>query len=298
MQVRPAGKPETEAMSHLSILPGDLSPLEMNALLCGGVAPRPIALASTISLAGIRNLSPFSFFNAFGSNPPTVAFAPNRRARDGTVKHTYLNAVATGEFVIAAVSHAMLHQMNVASAEWPDGVDEFPKCGLLPVRARFVKPDLVEESPFQMECRLRQVVELGSGPGSGLLLIGEVLAFRVREDCFSGGILHPDLLDLVGRNGGAYYTRASGPAVFEVPKPSGHPLGYDALPRDLKLSHVLTGNDLGQLANSPALPDLSAPVRKPGDPVSPTRIDHAIRRALAAHDLKEAWRLVALRLQA
>ncbi|NWJ40728.1 MAG: flavin reductase family protein [Geothrix sp.] len=284
-------------MSHRTILPGDLSPIETNALLCGGVAPRPIALASTISAKGVRNLSPFSFFNAFGSNPPTVAFAPNRRGRDGTVKHTYLNAVATGEFVIAAVSHAMLHPMNVASAEWPDGVDEFPKCGLTPVPARFVEPALVGESPFQMECRLKQVVELGAGPGSGLMLIGEVLAFHVREDCFVDGILHPDALDLVGRNGGAFYTRASGAAVFEVPKPASRPIGYDALPAPLKASRVLTGNDLGQLANSPVLPDLSAARRKPGDPIAPAGLDHAIHQALATGDLAEAWRLAGLRLQ-
>jgi len=284
-------------MSHLTILPSDLGPMETNALLCGGVAPRPIALASTLSEGGVRNLSPFSFFNAFGSNPPTVAFAPNRRGRDGTVKHTYLNAVATGEFVIAAVSHAMLHQMNVASAEWPDGVDEFPKSGLTPLPARLVKPALVAESPFQMECRLQQVVELGSGPGSGLLLIGQVLAFHVREDCFQDGILHPDALDLVGRNGGAFYTRASGAAVFQVPKPAGNPIGYDALPEVLKQSHVLTGNDLGLLANSPALPDLAAVTRKPEDPLAAAGLDHAIRRALAAGDRDEAWRLVGLRVR-
>lgn len=285
-------------MSHRTILPGDLSPIETNALLCGGVAPRPIALASTVSAAGVRNLSPFSFFNAFGSNPPTVAFAPNRRGRDGTVKHTYLNAVATGEFVIAAVSHAMLHQMNLASAEWPDGVDEFPRCGLAPVPATIVKPALVEESPFQMECRLQQVVELGRGPGSGLMLIGEVLAFHVREDCFVEGVLLPDALDLVGRNGGAFYTRASGAAVFEVPKPASRPIGYDALPAALKASRILTGNDLGQLANSPALPDFMAPARQPGDPASPGELDLAIQRALARHDLPEAWRLVGLRISA
>jgi flavin reductase (DIM6/NTAB) family NADH-FMN oxidoreductase RutF len=285
-------------MSRRTILPGELSPIEANALLCGGVAPRPIALASTISPQGVRNLSPFSFFNAFGSNPPTVAFAPNRRGRDGTVKHTYLNAVATGEFVIAAVSHAMLHQMNVASAEWPDGVDEFPKCGLTPGTAQLVKPALVGESPFQMECRLQQVVELGTGPGSGLMLIGEVLAFHVREDCFRNGVLHPDPLDLVGRNGGAFYTRASGAAVFEVPKPAGRPLGYDALPEALKQSAILTGNDLGRLANSPGLPDLGAMARKPGDPIAAAVLDQAIRNALAQDLLDEAWRLVGLRLKA
>ncbi|HJW43746.1 MAG TPA: flavin reductase family protein [Geothrix sp.] len=283
-------------MTHRTIHPAELSPVETNALLCGGVAPRPIALASTISREGVRNLSPFSFYNAFGSNPPTVAFAPNRRGRDGTVKHTYLNAVATGEFVIAAVSHAMLHQMNVASAEWPDGVDEFPKCGLSPVPALHVEPALVGESPFQMECRLQQVVELGSGPGSGLMLIGEVLAFHVREDCYIDGVLHPNRLDLVGRNGGAYYTRASGTAVFQVPKPAGKPLGYDALPEVLKQSRVLTGNNLGQLANSPDLPDLEAMTRQPGDPLGAAGLDHAIRRALAAGDLAEAWRLVGLRV--
>lgn len=278
------------------ILPADLSPMETNALLCGGVAPRPIALASTLSKEGVRNLSPFSFFNAFGSNPPTVAFAPNRRGRDGTVKHSYLNAVATGEFVLAAVSHAMLHQMNVASAEWPDGVDEFPKCGLTPLPARLVKPALVEESPFQMECRLKQVVELGGGPGSGLMLIGEVLAFHVQEACFVGGLLHPDALDLVGRNGGAFYTRASGAAVFQVPKPAGRPLGYDALPEALRQSHILSGNNLGQLANSPGLPDLFAMARKPGDPSTADELDLAIQRSLASNDLAEAWRLAGLRV--
>ncbi len=283
-------------MSHRTILPADLGSIETNALLCGGVGPRPIALASTLSAEGIRNLSPFSFFNAFGSNPPTVAFAPNRRGRDGTVKHTYLNAVATGEFVIAGVSHAMVHQMNVASAEWADGVDEFPKCGLTPRPARLVKPALVEESPFQMECRLQQVVELGSGPGSGLMLIGQVLAFHVREDCFSDGILHPDRLDLVGRNGGAWYTRASGKALFQLPKPAAKPIGYDALPEVLKQSRILTGNDLGQLANNAELPDLSAAAPWPGDATTPEGLDRAIQRALGAGDIEEAWRLVGLRI--
>jgi flavin reductase (DIM6/NTAB) family NADH-FMN oxidoreductase RutF len=268
----------------------------VNALLCGGVGPRPIALASTISREGVRNLAPFSFFNAFGSNPPMVAFAPNRRARDGTVKHTYLNAVATGEFVIAAVTFAMLQQMNVASAEYPDGVDEFPKAGLTPLAASLVKPALVGESPFQMECRLHQEVELGKGPGSGLMLIGEVLAFHVREDCLEGATLHPDRLDLVGRNGGAWYTRASGAALLEIAKPVGRPIGYDALPAVLRASRILTGNDLGRLANCLEMPDPALALEKLGDPADPESLERSLAAALEREDLPEAWRLVGRRL--
>jgi flavin reductase (DIM6/NTAB) family NADH-FMN oxidoreductase RutF len=284
-------------MAFRTILPGQLSPLQTGALLTGGVGPRPIALASTRSLAGVRNLAPFSFFNAFGSNPPMVAFAPNRRGRDGTVKHTYLNAIATREFVIAAVSHAMVQQMNVASAEYPEGVDEFVKAGFTGSPALRVKPDLVAESPFQMECRLHQVVELGAGPGSGLLLVGEVLAFHGREDCFQGDALDPGRLDLVGRNGGSWYTRASGAALFELPKPTGHPIGYDALPGPLRASAILTGNDLGRLANSAELPDLGRAERREGDPVDLPGLERAIQKALLAEDLPEAWRLAGVRLR-
>jgi flavin reductase (DIM6/NTAB) family NADH-FMN oxidoreductase RutF len=256
------------------------------------VGPRPIALASTVSDAGVRNLAPFSFFNAFGSNPPMVAFAPNRRGRDGTVKHTYLNATATGEFVIAAVSHAMVQQMNVASAEYAAGVDEFVKSGLTPLPASLVRPALVAESPFQMECRLFREVELGTGPGSGLMLIGEVVAFHVDETRMRDGILDPGLLDLVGRNGGAFYTRASGAALLEIAKPVGQPLGYDALPAVLKASRILTGNDLGRLANSAAMPDPGLSSTALGDPVDGEGLERAIQAALAREDLPEAWRLV------
>lgn len=284
-------------MSLRTILPADLDPIATNALLCGGVGPRPIALVSTVSAEGVRNLAPFSFFNAFGSNPPMVAFAPNRRGRDGTVKHTYLNATATGEFVIAAVNHGMLQQMNVASAEYPEGVDEFGMSGLTPGTAIRVKPALVLESPFQMECRLHQVVELGQGPGSGLLLLGEVVAFHAREEAFVDGILHPDRLDLVGRLGGAFYARASGAAVFQVAKPVGRPIGWEALPEVLRASRILTGNDLGRLANSAELPDLKAAEPRPGDPEGIEALERAIQAALRHEDLGEAWRLVALRVK-
>lgn len=282
-------------MATRTILAEELNPIETNALLCGGIGPRPIALASTVSSEGLRNLAPFSFFNAFGSNPPMVAFAPNRRGRDGTVKHTYLNAIATKEFVIAAVTYGMVQQMNVASAEYPDGVDEFLKSGLTPLPARCVQPALVAESPFQMECRLHQVVELGNGPGSGLMLIGQVLAFHAQEACFEEGILHPERLDLVGRNGGAFYTRAHGEALFQIAKPAGRPIGFDALPAVLMQSRILTGNDLGRLANSAERPDLTRMERRAADPVDPDELEQAIHHAVERDDLPEAWRLVGLR---
>jgi len=276
-------------MTFRTYLPEQLDPVQTGALLTGGVGPRPIALASTCSPEGLRNLAPFSFFNAFGAHPPMVAFAPNRRARDGTVKHTYLNAVATREFVIAAVSYAMAEQMNLASAEFPEGVDEFVKAGFTPLPAQRVRPALVAESPFQLECRLDQVLELGTGPGSGLMLVGEVVAFHVREDCVS---LHPGLLDLVGRHGGAFYCRASGAALFELPKPAGLPIGYDALPARLRASAILTGQDLGQLAQVTELPDPSQAVARPGDPGDGPGLERAIQLALRSGDLAEAWRLV------
>jgi len=284
-------------MAFHTVLAADLNPIQTNAWLCAGVAPRPIAFASTVDEAGVRNLAPFSFFNAFGSNPPMLAFAPNRRGRDGSVKHTYQNAVAVKEFVISTVSYAMVQQMNVASAEYGDGVDEFVKSGFTPLPARFVKAALVAESPLQMECRLHQVVELGTGPGSGLMVIGEVLCFHVREDLLKGDLPDTTRLDHVGRNGGAYYTRAFGEALFEVAKPAGQPIGWEAVPDILKASHVLSANDLGRLANSAALPDLEAAERRTGDPASADSLEEAIHLALRREDLMEAWRLAGLRVR-
>jgi hypothetical protein len=159
-----------------------------------------------------------------------------------------------------------------------------------------VRPALVGESPFQMECRLHQAVEIGAGPGSGLMLIGEVLAFHAREDCFQDGILHPDRLDLVGRNGGSWYTRASGAALFELAKPAGLPVGLDALPAVLTRSAILTGNDLGRLAHSTAVPDLDLLDRRPNDPDTPEALERALQAALADGNMAEAWRLAALRV--
>ncbi len=239
----------------IHVEPKDIEIPQIHAYLLGGVAPRPIALVSTLSDDNIPNLAPFSYFNAFGANPPTVAFSPGRRGTDASVKDTYTNLLATNECVIQAVTHAMVQQVNVSSGNYPADVDEFAKCGLTPVPADLVKPSRVQESPFQMECILKQVIPLGEGRGSGNLAICEVIKFHIDEELFAGKHIHPDLIDLVGRNSGSWYTRASGDALFEVFRPFGKPgIGYDALPDFVRESVILSANDLGQLALAESVP--------------------------------------------
>lgn len=242
-------------MKMLHVEPGDLPIPQVHAYLLGGVAPRPIALVSTLTSDGQRNLSPFSFFNAFGANPPTVAFSPARRGRDASLKDTYRNLVETKECTIQAVTYAILHQVNLASAEWPSDVDEFEKSGLTPIPSDIVKPPRVRESPFQMECRLTQMVHLGEDKASGNLAICEVVKFHISEDLLEGNIIQPDRIEHVARNGGAWWTHVTANNVFQLPKPAQAPLiGYDGLPDEIKKSHILSANNLGQLGNFPAIP--------------------------------------------
>jgi flavin reductase (DIM6/NTAB) family NADH-FMN oxidoreductase RutF len=239
----------------LHIDPKQIAVHEVFRLLQGGVAPRPIALVSTLSADGQRNLSPFSFFNAFGGNPPIVVFSPSRRQRDGSTKHTYQNLLATKECVIQAVTHAMVQQVSLASTEYAAEVDEFIKSGLTPIPSEVVKPPRVAESPFQMECILKQMVETGDGPGAGNLAICEVVRFHVAEDIMKNGQIDPQLIDLVGRNSADWYTRSSGDAIFYVKKPTDTTgVGYDQIPEFVRKSNLLSANNLGQLGNSGRIP--------------------------------------------
>lgn len=240
-------------MRHIT--PGDVPVTDIQQLILGGIGPRPIALVSTVSPSGICNLSPFSFFNAFGANPPTVAFSPARRIRDGSTKDTYHNLNATGECVIQAVTYAMVQQVSLASSEYSSDVDEFVKTGLTPLPSDLVRPPRVAESPFQMECRLKQLIPLGESRGSGNLAICEVLKFHVAEDLFVDGLIQPDRIDLVARMGGDIYCRAGGEAIFSVKKPvQTRGIGVDAIPDYIRNSDILTGNNLGQLGNSESIP--------------------------------------------
>jgi len=235
--------------------PKDLTVPEVHRLLLGGVAPRPIALASTISKDGVNNLSPFSFFNAFGANPPVVIFSPSRRGRDASLKDTYNNLIETKECVIQVVTHSMVEQVSLASTEYPSDVDEFIKSGLTEIDSDLVKPKRVKESPFQMECKLLEMKSIGEGGASANLAICEVVKFHVAEDLFTNGIIDPLKIDLVARMSGNFYSRA-GAGVFEVEKPIGKKcIGYDQVPEHIKKSEIYSANDLGKFGNSESIPD-------------------------------------------
>lgn len=238
-----------------SIIPSEISVPEVQRLLQGGVGPRPIALVSTISKNGVNNLTPFSFFNVFGANPPVIAFSPSRRGKDASLKDTYLNLVDTKECVVNAVTYSMVEQISLASTEYEYGIDEFVKSGLTPINSDLVKPKRVKESPFQMECKLLEIRSFGEGGASANIAICEVVKFHVAEDLFVNGVIHPDRIDLVARMSADFYCRASGQSIFEVEKPiKKKGIGYDQLPEFMKQSFVFSANNLGKFANVEKIP--------------------------------------------
>jgi flavin reductase (DIM6/NTAB) family NADH-FMN oxidoreductase RutF len=245
----------TQIKAMKEYLPKNLTVLEVQRLLQGGVGPRPIALVSTISKDGVNNLSPFSFYNVFGANPPVIAFSPSRRGRDGSLKDTYLNLVETKECVVQAVTYSMVEQVSLASTEYERGVDEFIKSGLTPIDSDLVKPKRVKESPFQMECKLLNMMSYGDGGASANIAICEVIKFHIDEKVFVNGVIHPDKIDLVARMSGDFYCRANGENIFEVEKPvTKKGIGYDQLPNFIKKSNVYSANNLGKLGNIEKIP--------------------------------------------
>jgi flavin reductase (DIM6/NTAB) family NADH-FMN oxidoreductase RutF len=235
----------------MQIIPGQVKTAELHTWLQSAIAPRPICFASTIDENGQPNLSPFSFFNLFGSNPPTLIFSPARRVRDNTIKHTLENIYATKEVVINVVTYAMVQQASLSSCEYPRGTSEFEKAGFTPLASEKIKPFRVKESPVQLECIVKQIIETGQEGGAGNLVICEPVLIHINDDILnSQGVIDPHKIDLVARMGADYYCRASGDAVFEVAKPiTALGIGVDALPETIRNSHILTGNNLGQLAN-------------------------------------------------
>lgn len=243
-----------------SIDPNSITTAALHQILLTAVAPRPIALASTIDKNGNINLSPFSFFNVFSANPPILIFSPARRGRDNTTKHTYENAKEVNEVVINIVNHAMVEQMSLSSTEYDKDVNEFEKAGLTPIPSQKIKPPRVAEAPVSFECIVDNIIELGTEGGAGNLIISRVVNIHINND-YKGadGKLDTKKLDLVARMGGNWYTRANKDSLFEIPKPlQTKGIGIDSLPKHAINSEVLTGNDLGRLGNIAQKPDYIA----------------------------------------
>jgi len=203
----------------LSICPNEISTVKLHGYLLSAVAPRPIALASTLDAEGNPNLSPFSFFNVFSANPPILIFSPARRVQGNTTKHTLENVKVTNEVVINTVNYAIVQQMSLSSTDYPLGVNEFEKAGFTMLKSEVVKPFRVAESPIQLECKVTEVIELGTEGGAGNLIICEVVKLHIKEEFLDEeGIINQQKLDLVARAGGSLYSRAK-KGFFEIPKP-------------------------------------------------------------------------------
>jgi len=228
-----------------SFEPKELATAKLHGYLLSAVAPRPIAFASTIDEKGRPNLSPFSFFNVFSANPPIMIFSPARRVRDNTTKHTLENAEITKEVVINVVNYNIVQQMSLSSTEYAEGVNEFEKAGLTMLKSDIVKPFRVAESPVQFECKVNDIIKLGTEGGAGNLIICQVVKLHINNAVLNeSGSIDQEKLDLVSRAGGSFYNRAKN-GFFEIPKPlSTIGIGVDALPDNVKHSKILTGNDV------------------------------------------------------
>ncbi len=234
----------------------DLKPAEVQNYLQHAIAPRPICFASTIDAAGNINLSPFSFFNLFSSNPPVVVFSPARRVRDNTTKHSLQNILEVPEVVINIVDYDMVQQVSLSSCEFLKGVNEFDKTGFTMQPATMIKPPMVKESKVKMECKVLEVKPLGTAGGAGNLIIAEILCMHIDESILNeNNMIDQTKLHHVARLGGDWYCKVDETNLFKVPKPNTQlGIGVDALPADIRNSKFLTGNHLGKLANVHEMP--------------------------------------------
>lgn len=280
----------------------DLTTAEKQYYLQHIVAPRPVCFASTIDKRGKVNLSPFSFFNMFSSNPPIVIFSPSRRVRDNTAKHTLQNVLEVPEVVINVVTYDMVQQTSLASCEYPKGTDEFIKAGFTKEPATLVAPPMVKESKAKLECEVLEIKPLGTGAGAGNLVISEVLCLHVDDSLLADDKKFDQAkLELIARLGADWYCRVSTDNLFIVPKPNvllG--IGIDALPANVQNSKVLTGNHLGKLANVQKIPDVDPhfnydyvhTISEDGITDKKTRVHLIAAKLLDENKIDEAWQVL------
>jgi flavin reductase (DIM6/NTAB) family NADH-FMN oxidoreductase RutF len=283
----------------------ELKPAEKQYYLQTIIGPRPICFASTIDKQGNVNLSPFSFFNMFSSNPPIVIFSPSRRVRDNTTKHSLENVMEVPEVVINIVTYDMVQQASLASCEYPKGTDEFIKAGFTKEKATLVSPPMVKESKAKMECRVMEIKSLGDQGGAGQLVICEVLLLHISDEIFDEeNKLDQTRLELVARLGGDWYCHVSKENLFKVPKPNVRlGIGMDALPEGVRNSNFFTGNQLAQLANvnetpliNPAFDDDHVKQIVQYFSINPTEMEKEIHqyaaRLIEEGNVEEAWQVL------
>lgn len=286
-------------MSYKEVDPKSIKTPELHGLLLGAIAPRPIAFASTIDKEGKVNLSPFSFFNVFGANPPILIFSPARRGRDNTTKHSYENVKEVAEVVINIANYPMVEQMSLASTEYDKGINEFVKAGFTEAKSTKVKPPRVAESPVAFECKVNQIIETGEDGGAGNLVICEVIHIHLNKGILDeNGKIDPFKLDPIGRLGGNWYSRSKN-ALFEVEKPLQKlGIGVDALPEEIRNSTILTGNDLGKLGNIEKIPDeeelngISIPDSYQKNKKDSNELHLLAHQLLEENKLMEAWKVL------
>lgn len=241
----------------MRIVPLEVPVPKRHQLLLGAISPRPIAFASTVDTEGRPNLAPFSFFNLMGSNPPIAVFSPSLSGRDSSTKNTLDNILATKEVVINIGNWNIVQQMSLASAPFPKGVNEFTKAGLTPLPSETIKPFRVKECYVQFECVVQDVIRTGTGGAAGNIVICEIQLMHIDDAVLDNdGNIDPYKMHYIARMGGSYYNRVIAESIFKLPQPKdAQHIGVDALPESIRMSTVLTGNDLGQLGALPSLPD-------------------------------------------
>ena len=256
-------------------------------LLISGISPRPIALVGSIDKKNNSNLAPFSFFNAFGANPPIVGFSPALSGRTGLPKDTLLNIKDTKEFTISIVNSEIVEQISLSSCEFDKNVDEFTKTGLTKLKSKMISPYGVAESNFIMECKLYNIIELGNKPASGNLILGEVIQFHINKSILTKtDSVDPHKLDPIARNGGSWYTETK-KGLFELKKPKNIGIGFDFLPEYIRDSS-LSGNELAKLASVEKIPNY---IKNNYDFTSKQEIFSSIKSNIQDNNIDEAWQL-------
>ncbi len=269
----------------------DINLKEIYNIMISGISPRPIAFVSSQNSDGEDNLAPFSYFNAFGSNPPIIGFSPANSGRTGKQKDTLLNIKETKEFAVSIVDYNMVEQVSLSSCEYDSNIDEFVKSGFKKKNSSLISTPGVFNSPFIMECKLYNILELGGKPGSGNLILGEILCFHLREDILkSDNEIDPYKLDPIARLGYNFYSR-SAESLFEVFKPRHNGIGFDQLPISIRESEKFNGNELAKLAGVQNIP-LKSNEYEYLDILSENKLYQSAKHLLYENNINEAWQAI------